>query len=544
TVDEDTVLDLLEEALRSGVLTEEGTVHVRYHFWHPLLVSHLYDAISAIRRARIHQRAAGILERLYKGRVEEVAATITHHLVRAGAKPPEIAYYAELAGDWAYTFSAYTEAERHYSLALEHYELVRSPAECTSEQHLTLLERLAECAVIRGNFIEARRLYERILELCMARQDASEYDVLRQAMVWVEQGRIWRYNGDNARARECCERGEQVLRAAGILDGPAWARLRHLQGSLYWQEGRYQEGRRVVQEALKFFAQRSRLPASPALVRGRRRSTRIQRTMEGDPVDLGGAYRLLGAFSDAEGHSSEALEHLNTALVIYEQADQKRSIGHVSQDISYLCIKKAAFEEAEAALRRALSLAEPLGDEPLLAVVYSNRGELAAAKGNLEDAESWYRKSLVLAERFNDREYISWWNTRLAAVLLEQGRFEEARTHTLRALRTGRMIRNNPCISKALVGLGNLRIAQARASQRLPKVRTRLLQRARQDVLYALALPGLEVETKTKCHLILAHVALLLDEEEADNKIIGVIEEASQYGLTLVGVKARRLLKE
>jgi DNA-binding SARP family transcriptional activator len=39
---EDAILDLLEEALRAGLLTEEGTgARITYHFWHPLVVNHL-----------------------------------------------------------------------------------------------------------------------------------------------------------------------------------------------------------------------------------------------------------------------------------------------------------------------------------------------------------------------------------------------------------------------------------------------------------------------------------------------------------------------
>ncbi len=39
---EDTLLDLLEEALHAGLLTEDGSGSlITYHFWHPLIVSHL-----------------------------------------------------------------------------------------------------------------------------------------------------------------------------------------------------------------------------------------------------------------------------------------------------------------------------------------------------------------------------------------------------------------------------------------------------------------------------------------------------------------------
>src|SRR5207237_8148666 len=65
----------------------------------------------------------------------------------------------------------------------------------------------------------------------------------------------------NQRAWQCCERGEQVLRAAGITTGPARARLLFQQGSLHWQEGNYAEARRCVKEALQLFeeAQSSRM---------------------------------------------------------------------------------------------------------------------------------------------------------------------------------------------------------------------------------------------------------------------------------------------
>ncbi|HCJ36373.1 MAG TPA: hypothetical protein DHV65_19010, partial [Ktedonobacter sp.] len=72
---EDTILDLLEEAIQAGVLTEEGTgTRINYQFWHPLLVSHLYEQLSAARRARLHRRAAEVLQRVYQGREEEEGA--------------------------------------------------------------------------------------------------------------------------------------------------------------------------------------------------------------------------------------------------------------------------------------------------------------------------------------------------------------------------------------------------------------------------------------------------------------------------------------
>ncbi|MBE3559272.1 MAG: AAA family ATPase [Ktedonobacteraceae bacterium] len=224
---EEEALVLLEEALQSGVLTEEGMGnHITYHFWHPLLVDHLYQSISATRRARLHLRAAEALIQLYRDNEETVAATITHHLVRADAEPLRIAAYAELAGQQAYALLAYKEATQHYALAvakLDQAALASGTAsgEQPPQEALThlifLLERLAECNMICGNYQEARKLYERILSL---RHQVSLPDALLeaqiQALLWSEIGWTWRYETDSTRAWHCCTEGERVLRKAGV----------------------------------------------------------------------------------------------------------------------------------------------------------------------------------------------------------------------------------------------------------------------------------------------------------------------------------------
>jgi predicted ATPase len=107
---EDTILDLLEEALRAGLLTEEGTgERITYHFWHPLIVSHLYERLSAARCAQLHRRAAQALLQAHQGHEGEIASAITHHLSRGGGDPTQIAYYAELARNQTYSLSAFAE---------------------------------------------------------------------------------------------------------------------------------------------------------------------------------------------------------------------------------------------------------------------------------------------------------------------------------------------------------------------------------------------------------------------------------------------------
>ena len=167
---EDAILDLLEEALDAGLLAEEVTgARITYHFWHPLIVSHLYERLSAERRAQMHRHAANALLHLNQGHEAEVAGAIAYHLSKGGSDPRQIARYAEIAGNRAFSLPAYSEAEHYYRQAIEEITGGNGSTNTATEDdplHLAyLLEQVAECNLVKGNDEEVRHLQERVLEL-------------------------------------------------------------------------------------------------------------------------------------------------------------------------------------------------------------------------------------------------------------------------------------------------------------------------------------------------------------------------------------------
>ncbi len=569
-VDNDAVLDLLDEALRSGILAEEGGgAHITFHFWHPLLASHLYNGLSATRRARLHRKIAEELQRLYPSRESEEAATIVRHLVLGGAEPARIARFAELAAHRAHSLFAYSEAENYYRLALSHLapNLMDLPDTVPAEQellpdaplehrlHLAFLsERLAECARVRGNFKDAPTFYLRAIQLrtrppsAFATPAEERQEAQIQAILWSEIAWIWRFTGDTAAARDCNNRGEEVLRKAGISDGPAWGCLRHQQASLYWHEGYHQEALLASHQALNLFAAclaqsssaNAEQPAIPA-----NRQTRAMRTLLGDPVDLGRAHAFLGIIYTALGQLSEALKHLHEALAIYEQHNRRREAAHVCCNIGHVHLLRAEYAQARPFFQRPLSYVEQSGDI-LKSVLLYNMGELAAADHRLDEAEKFYREGLALVEQVNDREYLSNWSAILGGVFQEQGRFKEAAEAILRALSIGRAIpRNQPCIGFALVALANLRCAlvekeQAAASER----RRRALLHAQTDLQRALSLRGLDAEKRTQALLAQAQVSRLLGNPSlARQQALQARADAQKYELRALQARCLRLLE-
>lgn len=506
--DEDTALDMLDEAVHAGVIGEEGKGdNISYHFWQPLLVSHLYDRLSATKRALLHRRAADILRRAYANREEQGAAAIVRHLVAGGGEAQQIVHYAEMAGNAAYALSVYPEAERYYRLAVEH---LKSEASARTRLAL-LLERLGECLRIQGQYEEARQSYEHALD---ERGDGDtihrvpvsteeQYEPQIDALLWSEIGWTWYYAGDYTRTRDYIERGEQVLQAANIGDGPAWARLFFLRGYVLWQEGRFDEARQAANRALALFEDHLRTrringaQATPL--------TRLRRTLDGDPVDVARTQRLLGALASSAGQITESLSHSNMALALLEQYDHKREMAHVSCNVGYIHLQQGEYDLAHTFLRRSLTLAEEIGDIPLSAVVISNLGMLAARTGDLAGAESLLRQALSIAEQVDDHVYMSMWNVELASVLQERGQLDAARECIGRALAIGRAMHNVPCLGLALTGLAHLRLAQAR-KQSAASDRQRLLARARHAAQHALRLEGVEAETRTKAERLIAEM--------------------------------------
>ncbi len=555
STDEETVLALLEEALQSGVLTEEGTgARITYHFWHPLLISHLYEKLSAIRRARLHQRVAETLLRLHREREEEVAAIITHHLVLGGADSRQIARYAELAGNHAYAFASYPDAEKFYRITLEHLEVGEKVSANSAQQlhYAYILECLGECMRIQGKYEEARIFYDRALGLYKQRtllksSEEHQQEAQIQALLWCEIGLTWYSAGKNVEARQCYQRSEHILQEASIVAGPAWAYLRFQQSYVSWREGMYEEAREQALAALKLFEEGLEHRHAENVSSGLTHSARILR---GDPVNLGRVQVLLGLIATGAGQCQEALKRLNMGLTLYERYASQRETAIVCCNLGDVHLRMAEYDQAQVFFQRSLSLAERIGEIPLVSIVFGNLGVLDTRCGNLSKAEDEFRKSVALAEHADDSICLSIGYTYLATVLQKQGRLIDAGVALRRSLAISRVMRIAPHTALALMTLGSIRIAQAMALSveegsdacKSEEIK-RNLKRAKKTLQHTLSLEGIEAETRTEARLMLAQAILLLgDVETALSLATQTLEETDQFELTWLTACTQRLL--
>lgn len=609
--EEDIVLDLLDEALKAGLLTEEGNgTSIIYHFWHPLIVSHLYERLSAARRALLHRKAAEALKATESSEIgtqqEKVAARIVYHLSKGGADGRSIAHYAELAGNRAYALAAYSEAQHYYVQAL--HALCNTPPHTVETMQLResvgllllynktqryqiarhepvrfchLLERVAECCSVLGEFEDARHLYECVLELRVS--DIFHHhvspllipDVTReqqeaqlQALLWREIGNTWTATGDYDDAYECYRRAKEVMYQADVTTGAAWACV-HLQyGAMLRLDGNYHEARRYLEEALAIL-ERTIPPVYPqphdeqasvairehASLLQKELLTRTERALIGDALELGYVYEQLGVVDASLGQLSDGLQHMHTALSLYERLELFTDTVRICGNLGAVYIMKGELVAARTYLQRSFDLAERIGDLPNMAFVTLNLGDVTSRTGDLVESENWFKRSLALSERINDREHISWCYAELASVQQDLGHVREAAQSLYRAISIGRTIKSLRCIRYALVSLGDLRLTEALIMQQaqtepnaeeygLQTARMqRLLARAKSTLQRAIALGGLEAEAMIDGKLYLATAYFMQgDLITAHEMALQTMAEAQEHETARIVGRAQRLL--
>jgi len=168
----------------------------------------------------------------------------------------------------------------------------------------------------------------------------------------------------------------------------------------------------------------------------------------------------------------------------------------------------------------------------------------------LEDAEGELHKAIEYARRVNDSLTISWWNSFLASVLQEQGKFSEASTALHAALSIGRSKHATLYLGLALIVLGQLRLAQATSIKistsgikTLQNEKERMLKRAKKTLQHALTFEGLEADNRIDGRLALAQAYLQLNEVTLSHEqATKALEEANQANLNWLLVRAERVL--
>jgi predicted ATPase len=156
-------------------LVQLGRVRLSlYRFIHNLFQHYLYDSLDEVERTYLHRDVGQVIEALFGGETEEVAAQLARHFEEGGI-PAKAAAYRLQAGNRAHRMSAHQEATAHLTRGLELLADVPPGAE-RIQLELGLQSSLGTALMVTQGYAshQAEEAFARARELCRALGDPPE----------------------------------------------------------------------------------------------------------------------------------------------------------------------------------------------------------------------------------------------------------------------------------------------------------------------------------------------------------------------------------
>jgi adenylate cyclase len=388
-------LGALGELVAAGFLheaqDEDGRVLV---FHHALVQDVAYARLLRKQRRTLHGAVAAAAEELY-GNGDDTVDLLARHLYLAGAGPKAVKFLLRAA----------QRARRLYANQEAILHLTRC-AELVPED-LELLLELADLHELVGDYDRALGLYEQV-------RDATG-DV-----------RAWRGLASVHR-----KRGEYWEALAIVDDAFADRRLTGVDLSALWLEGGW---------ALSLTGRYG--PAVDVLTTG----------LEVGGAGATGAQLLLelGRAMSVDGDLAGGLERANEARARFEALDDIRGLATALRVIGSIENQLGRPDEAAAALREGLALAERIGIVEEIGGCLINLGMVELERGRLDDAHACNRRAIEEFERVGHGSGRAWGYSNLAWSLTCAGDYEEARTTCEESLAFSRAIGHVATVAETL----------------------------------------------------------------------------------------------
>jgi diguanylate cyclase (GGDEF)-like protein/putative nucleotidyltransferase with HDIG domain len=424
TRDEASVLDALDEGVRSRVLTTCAPDRpTTYEFTHGLLADVLRRSGNPLRRRRIHERVA----RLLATRPASAPADIAAHFDQAGCGP-EALRHAVRAADRAMSVYAHDAAATCLTLAARHA--------VTPVEHAEVAWRQATLDETVGRYEEAERRCEALLASHGA--GAAEIGVDRKAHRMVQRLRMLR----GAPAAEVCASCEQLHEAALAADDQAESvALLLMLSQLHGRLGNDAEAERTASTAVTM----ARSLDDTALLADAimRKGSAVLTTAPADTVrhyrqaldlftqrqDRRGQLRCqinIGVACDRAGNHPAAELAYASALEIGREVKAADLMALASMNLGVLLMKLGRFDEASLRLEETLRSASAAQHEPHRLGALYNLGHLARERGDPAGATERYGAAIQLARQLGQLDIHAGATCGIGLAELARGRIASA----------------------------------------------------------------------------------------------------------------------
>jgi predicted ATPase/DNA-binding SARP family transcriptional activator len=362
---EEETLTALEELMSRGLIREVGSPvggTPAYDFDHDKLRTLVYEETSLARKRLLHRRAAVALAGQARGReTDALAGQIARHHRLAG-QDEEAARYYRLAGDYARSVHANSDALAHYEEALA----------LGYPDASALHEAIGDLRTRAGEYGAALASYE------AAASSAVQGDLF--SVLEHKIGNVHARRGERDLARSHYESALEALGEPGGETAGGLARL-------YADWSLLSHGQDERDEAAGF---------------ARRALELAEGT--GDTRSLAQAHNMLGILAGRSGDQEAALWHLEESLDLAETlGDSDVKVAALNN----LALAREHSGESDEALRlaeTALALCVASGDRHREAALHNNLADLLHAAGREQESMAHLKRAVELFAEVGERD--------------------------------------------------------------------------------------------------------------------------------------------
>jgi predicted ATPase/class 3 adenylate cyclase/Tfp pilus assembly protein PilF len=180
--------------------------------------------------------------------------------------------------------------------------------------------------------------------------------------------------------------------------------------------------------------------------------------------------RVAGKALEASGSKLEGRAHLDEALALARNVEDRRCEAQVLYDLGYLNESEGRMDEARTHYEAALALASRIDEPALQCLAQNGLGSLSEAQGQMDRARDHFEAALLIARRLGDRRREGRILANMGVLHLEQGRIDEGRTNYEAALAMAREVGDRQWEGNTLCNLGLLHQLEGR----MPEARAEL----------------------------------------------------------------------
>jgi len=399
-----------------------------YRFCHHLYQSYVYGQLDEVERAYLHEDMASALERLYAGRLDQIAVQLAWHFDQAGRNDRALPYLRQ-AGVRAAASYAHAEALQHFSRALELTPADDWPARAALlldretifnwmgdrarqaqdlqtlaalAQHLHHQPAAAEISLRQANYCRATGAMPAALEAVQAAIAAAETSgaaaiETRAYGLW---GRILIHQGSYTEAQEWLTIAREMAQSAGDIQ--TWAQSTYDLGVTHYYQDDFGPAERAVTSARELYAQVADLKG-----------------------EVSAGY-MAGTIHKQLGQYQTALDQFNASLATARRGGWRQGEVQILATLGNTYLRLGDYQQAQRCHEQALAGCRAMNDREGEAASIDVLGLVAADQGDLAGARQRYEQALAIQRAIGYRRGEGYTLTHLGHALLRLGQPAQA----------------------------------------------------------------------------------------------------------------------